>query len=105
VFYAEATPCHAMDTQETPSAACADNTSTPLIFSLPDEILLTIADLLAENCHLVQLSLVNTKLRHVAQEALLKKTIVPPNGIGKLVKMYVHTALMDVLLTVHLEAV
>ena len=66
-----------------------DRSPLPPIFSLPDEILLRIAGFLAGNRHLVQLSQVNTKLRHVAQEALVKNAVLPWNAVGKLVDMYV----------------
>jgi len=94
-FRANATPYHTMDTNEDSPSACVGGRALPPIFKLPDETLLTIAGLLAENRHLVQLSRVNTKFRHVAQEALVKRAILPPNGIGKLVKMYVATSLLS----------
>lgn len=58
-----------------------------LMESLPDEVLLAISGHLSENCHLRQLSRVSPKLRHIAQEILVKHARIPRNGIGKLVKL------------------
>ncbi|KAJ4290624.1 hypothetical protein N0V90_010842 [Kalmusia sp. IMI 367209] len=53
---------------------------------LPDELLLSIARRLINNSDLRQLSLVNRKLRHVAQEAFVKELSLPSHGIRDLIR-------------------
>ncbi|KAF1951294.1 alpha/beta-hydrolase [Byssothecium circinans] len=64
----------------------ASEPSLPLLFQLPDELLLCIAAKVAKNSDLRQLALVNRKLRTIAQEALAKEAILPRNGIVRLLR-------------------
>ncbi|KAF2646445.1 hypothetical protein P280DRAFT_464669 [Massarina eburnea CBS 473.64] len=75
--------------QPAPTAAATSSSpifglSSPPIWKLPDELLLCIAAKLARNTDLRRLSLVNKKLKGIAQEALVKEVLMPPNGIIKL---------------------
>ncbi|KAF2677481.1 hypothetical protein K458DRAFT_423959 [Lentithecium fluviatile CBS 122367] len=79
----------AMDTQQPQGAGPTSiepttrSETTPPIFTLPIELLLTIAGKLANNQDLCKLSHVDRKLREVAQEALVKEVILPKGSACK----------------------
>lgn len=62
------------------------STQCSSFLKLPDELLLSIARSLDTNSHLCQLSLVCHKLRHVAQEALIKEVSLPKCGMRELIR-------------------
>jgi hypothetical protein len=78
------------NTQTTHDGSMANESIAP-ISTLPDEILLTIAGKLARNSSLRQLSLVSKRWQSIAQETLVKATVLPPYGICGFTRMlYIH---------------
>lgn len=56
------------------------------LLELPNEILLNIGQNLTATKHLCQLSLVCLRLKHVAQEALMKGVVLPPHHMPDLIR-------------------